>query len=144
MGDKSAQTENDCEIIAECLTIPFVDGGRDINVGVDCYGLSAHVFSRLHNNKNRLPIFRGIKGADKVAMTSAMLSLFSPDELSRTPKRGDLAVLFSGTTLIHVGLVVLNECGLRVLHTSKRWGVVVDTISNFERKIVNSGYYTHA
>lgn len=116
------------------LRAKYCDGGRDLTgVGVDCWGLVVDAQVRLFN-KSPLPSFGNIGAADKRGMTRAMLQLINRDQLhSGSPDRGHIACHFIGKTLQHVGVIVRNDSGLRVLHTSSRWGTRVNTVGDFER-----------
>lgn len=122
------------------LTIPYVDGGRDAAVGLDCWGLVRDV---LHNHFS-LPLlndFGGVHADDKVSMTRAyrhIKNAFAPC----APKAGAIAAGFNGDALIHVG-VVIEINGLQVLHTSSKHGRSKCSVRRFNRLFSKVKYYAY-
>lgn len=122
------------------LTIPYIDGGRDPVIGLDCWGLVRDV---LHHHF-ALPLLKdygGIHADDKTNMTRAYCKVknsFLPCE----PKNGAIAAGFNATALIHVG-VVTDANGLHVLHTSSRHGMSKCSVRHFNRLFSKVKYYEY-
>lgn len=122
------------------LTVPYVDGGRDVDIGLDCWGLVRDVLHQ-HFKQPLLKTFGSIQAADKVNMTKAYSEVkkaFKPC----TPVVGAIAAGFNDQSLIHVGVVV-EANGLKVLHTSSKYGMCRCTIRNFNRLFSTVKYYAY-
>jgi cell wall-associated NlpC family hydrolase len=122
------------------LTIPYVDGGRDVAVGLDCWGLVRDVLHQ-HFNLPLLNDFGSIHADDKSNMTSAYYKT-KPSFIECQPKAGAIVAGFKGNLLIHVG-VVLEANGLHVLHTSKRHGMSKCGVRHFNRLFSQVKYYAY-
>jgi cell wall-associated NlpC family hydrolase len=122
------------------LMIPYVDGGRNAAVGLDCWGLVRDVLYQQFD----LPLLNNfglIHADDKVNMTLAyqqVKSVFSPC----TPVSGAIAAGFNGSALIHVGLVLENN-GLQVLHTCSKHGMSKCSVRRFNRLFAEVKYYVY-
>lgn len=112
---------------AQYIGRPWVNGGRDIQSGVDCWGLLCHVY-RQHYNIN-LPVFIGVDAADNRAVAKLMNQHDQWRELP-TPMEGCAVALSKNKALHHVGLYV---CG-RVLHAMEGQGVVSQTVATLTAK----------
>ena len=122
------------------LTIPYVDGGRDPVIGLDCWGLVRDVLYQ-HFKLPLLKDFGGIHADDKASMTRAYRHLknaFSPCN----PIEGAIAAGFNGDALIHVGVVVEIN-GLHVLHTSSKHGMSKCSVRRFNRLFSKVKYYVY-
>jgi cell wall-associated NlpC family hydrolase len=122
------------------LTIPYVDGGRDAAIGLDCWGLVRDVMHQ-HFNLPLLNDFGSIHADDKPNMTSAYHKT-KPSFIECQPQGGAIVAGFKGDLLIHVG-VVLNANGLQVLHTSKRHGMSKCRVRHFNRLFSQVKYYAY-
>lgn len=126
------------------LTIPYVDGGRDASIGLDCWGLCRDVLHQ-HFNLPLLNDFGSIHADDKPNMTNAyhaQIKGSKPSFIECQPKAGAIVAGFKGDLLIHVG-VVLEVNGLHVLHTSKRHGMSKCSVRHFNRLFSQVKYYAY-
>jgi hypothetical protein len=122
------------------LTIPYVDGGRDAAIGLDCWGLVRDVLHK-HFKQPLLKTFGTIPASDKANMTKAYCEVkkaFKPC----APVVGAIAAGFNGESLIHVGVVV-EANGLKILHTSSKYGMCRSNIRNFNRLFLKVKYYEY-
>ena len=122
------------------LTIPYVDGGRDASVGLDCYGAVRDVLHK-YFAVPLLNAFGFIHADDKVNMTRAyrhVKKAFVPC----APKAGVIAAGFNGDALIHMG-VVIETNGLQVLHTSSKHGMSKCSVRRFNRLFSKVKYYAY-
>jgi len=115
------------------FTVPYVDGGRDIAVGLDCWGLVRHV---LHHEFN-LPLLERFGCVDRHDSEADIHRCFDDSQASFKlcqPKAGALACCFlkCGDDLIfhHVG-VCLNASD--VLQTASSHGVKTTSVRAFKR-----------
>ena len=122
------------------LTIPYVDGGRDVTVGLDCWGLVRDVLHQ-HFNLPLLKAFGGIHADDKANMTRAYRIVKNAFSLC-APSPGTIAAGFNGETLIHVGVVIENN-GLQVLHTSSKHGMSKCSVREFNRLFLQVKYHAY-
>lgn len=119
------------------LSVPYVDGGREIAVGVDCWGLVRHV---LHYDF-KLPLLEGFSGVcralpdDMQQGFSEYKALFEECE----PKAGAVACLFaSGGVFHHVGVCIDDR---DVLQTNSGSGVRLVSIRAFRRMSYTARFY---
>jgi cell wall-associated NlpC family hydrolase len=122
------------------LTVPYIDGGRDATAGLDCWGLVRDVLHQ-HFNLPLLKDFGGIHADDKANMTRAyrlVKNAFSPC----APSSGAIVAGFNGETLIHVGVVIENN-GLKILHTSSKHGMSKCSVRQFNRLFLQVKYYAY-
>jgi|GEM_PF-1833424 len=122
------------------LTVPYVDGGRDVATGLDCWGLVRDVLHQ-HFNLPLLNDFGSIHADDKSNMTNAYHKTKS-NFVECQPKAGAIIAGFKGELLIHVGVVVETN-GLYVLHTSKRHGMSKCSVRHFNRLFSQVKYYAY-
>jgi cell wall-associated NlpC family hydrolase len=122
------------------LTIPYVDGGRNAAVGLDCWGLVRDVLHQ-HFNLPLLNDFGLIKAHDKPSMTHAY-DLTKSQFIECKAKNGAIAAGFKGSALIHVGVVLENN-SLQVLHTSSKHGMSKCSVRNFNRLFSKVKYYAY-
>lgn len=122
------------------LTIPYIDGGRDIAIGLDCWGLVRGVLHQ-HFNTPLLKDFGNIHADDKANMTKAYGQV-KKAFLPCSPIKGAVAAGFNGRLLIHVGVVV-EANGLKVLHTSSKHGMCRCSLRHFERLFSHVKYYAY-
>ena len=128
------------EWVDNYLTTPYLDGGRDPDVGVDCWGSVRYVLHKFFEVP-LLKAFGSIQAEDKASMTKAYREIkktFTPCE----PKPGAIAAGFNGVLLIHVG-VVIEENGLKVLHTGAKLGMSKSKIRDFNRLFLKVKYYEY-
>lgn len=126
------------------LTIPYVDGGRDIAVGLDCWGLARHV---LHEDFG-CPLFESFASVTRSSpdqMTAGYCESVDAFSLCE-PKAGAVACCFYGDNetempvFHHVG-VCIND--YQVLHTSSKKGASIVSIRAFKRLAMNVKFYEY-
>lgn len=122
------------------LTIPYVDGGRDASIGLDCWGLVRDVLYQ-HFDVPLLKSFGNIHADDKPNMTRAYQQIKNTFLLS-VPVAGAIVAGFSKKNLLHVGVIV-EANGLKVLHTSSKHGMCRCSIRHFERLFLQVKYYVY-
>lgn len=126
--------------INDYLTVPYVDGGRDIAMGLDCWGLVRHA---LHNvfNGPLLNAFGAVLPQEHVRMTDRFDATAQRLVQSR-PQAGALACCFyrAGERDIfhHVGICI-NEH--EVLHTSSSRGPQIMPLRVFKRLAFKVEFY---
>lgn len=118
--------------IEKYLDVPYVDGSRDIAVGLDCWGMARHV---LHHEFG-LPLFESFGGINRhvpVMMTKGF-EQSSPDFKECEPKAGAVACCFyrgnDKEIFHHVGVCISSY---NVLHTSSKKGPDVSSVRAFKR-----------
>jgi cell wall-associated NlpC family hydrolase len=114
------------------LTVPYVDGSRDIANGLDCWGMARHV---LHYEFS-LPLLESFGGVDR-KMRTLMTDGFeksAPDFKECLQKAGAVACCFyrgNNMDIFHHVGVCINDRD--VLHTSSKKGPHVSSIRAFKR-----------
>lgn len=116
---------------AQYIGKPWVNGGRDIRIGVDCWGLLCHVYRQHYNII--LPEFLGVDAKNNIAVAKLIDQREYWTEL-KTPIEGCAVALSKNKALHHVGVYV---CG-RVLHAMENQGVVSQTTST----LITQGWTT--
>lgn len=125
--------------ISDYLTVPYVDGGRDL-CGLDCWGLVRHV---LHAQFG-LPLFESfghVSPDDKQAMTECYQHIVKTFVPGRCVPAA-IACGFRGDCLIHVGVVVDNGV-LQVLHTGRQYGPALQSPRTFRRLFERTEFYEY-
>lgn len=107
---------------AQYIGRPWINGGRDIESGVDCWGLLRHIYQ--HHYCIDLPAFLGVDAKDNLAVARLISQRECWSEL-KTPIEGCAVALSKNKILHHVGVYV---CG-RVLHAMECQGIVSQTTS---------------
>ena len=114
--------------VEKYLTVPYIDGSRDIAVGLDCWGMARHV---LHHEFG-LPMFEsfgGINRSQPVMMTSGFDESVSDFEECEAPSGGGgVAVFFA--VMIVMFFIMWGVCisGHQVLHASSKKGPHVSPV----------------
>lgn len=104
------------------IGLKWVNGGRDIATGVDCWGLLHHIYKEHY--KIELPLFNGIDAENNLSV-SRMIDNNKNDWMEiKTPIEGCAVGLSKNKLLHHVGVFV---CGV-VIHADRN-GVVAQSIS---------------
>lgn len=127
--------------INDYICCPYVDGGRDLN-GLDCWGLIRDVLQK-HYGTPVLGSFGNVTAADKKGMTlgfKQVVQAFTPSP----PQAASVAAGFRGENLIHVGVCVDVNGGLKVLHTSSKHGPSLDTLAHFQRLFPKVIFYEYS
>jgi hypothetical protein len=122
----------------EIMSVPYRDHGRNLD-GLDCWGLVRWVHHH-HFNRPLMPSFSDIEPDDKAGMTQGYAALVGGFECNKAVP-GALACHFVEGTLVHIGIVI-EECGLKVLHTGRGWGKpTLNSLRSFERMCATTRYY---
>ncbi|MCL1126438.1 NlpC/P60 family protein [Shewanella surugensis] len=125
--------------INQYMSCPYVDCGRDLNYGLDCWGLVRDVLQKQFGVP-LLASFGMIYPDDKTGMTQGFKHVVKTFKPQKGPVAGSVATGFSGSNLIHVGVCVESN-GLKVLHTSRRHGPSSHSVTHFQRLFHNVVYY---
>lgn len=124
--------------LASIMTVPYVDGGRDLS-GLDCWGL-VRLVRHHHHGLPLLESFGRVLPDDKAGMTRGYHDLVA-GFVETAPVDGAIACHFLGDALWHVGVVV-DECGLKVLHTGRKQArPSLTRLAEFERMAMVTRYY---
>lgn len=126
--------------VAEYLTIPYVDGGRSDN-GLDCWGLVRNVLHK-HFNHPLFESFGNVHPDNKQAMHEGFKCVASEFKTSEI-ETASVAAGLRNNCLIHVGVVLFIDGRLKVLHTSRRHGVALNTIREFNRLFPQVVFYKY-
>ena len=126
--------------ISDYLSVPYVDGGRDM-AGLDCWGQPRLV---LHNvyGKPLFTSFGHVSPDDKTNLTNAytqIVNQFKPC----SAKEPAIACGFRGENLIHMGLCVVVDGQLQILHTSRKKGPSIVKIADFKRLFFEVKFYEY-
>lgn len=123
--------------------MPYLDGGRDFAVGLDCWGLVRHVSHHVFNS----PLFEGFGCVDRYksdAMHQGYEDIKGGFKECK-PKAGALACSFlkSGNNWIfhHAGICISP---VEVMHTSSTHGVKVMPVRAFKRLALVVKFYEYS
>lgn len=122
--------EHRCERIKTLLLSRYVRGASGENNTFDCWGLVVTWLAE--DYALDLPALSAWVGSPE-AQTEGYDALVSQFVLIPKPVTGAVACVMVGGLLEHVGIVLMIDEQLRVLHTSERRRARLDTIRNFER-----------
>jgi len=126
--------------IENYLTVPYVDGGRDFDVGLDCWGLVRHVLHHVFDGP-LMNAFGSVFPGENVRMTERFDDT-SPQLKPCKPKAGALACCFyqaDGRDIFHhVGICISEH---QVLHTSSSRGPQIMPIRAFKRLAFKVEFY---
>ena len=123
------------EWVASYVGIPWLWGGRDLSVGVDCWGLARGVLRDQFGKS--LPLFKGaVTTRDAERLIDHELTTAPVDEVV-DPEPGDLVLIRMRGIENHVGVYV---GGGRVLHATEG-GSVLQKIDSEAMKRRVLGYY---
>lgn len=109
----------------------WVNGGRDIAIGVDCWGLLQHVYRQHYVIE--LPSFVGVDAKDNMAVARLIGEREQWQEI-KTPIEGCAVAMSKNKALHHVGVFV---CGM-VLHAVEGIGVIAQSTAALR----NNGWTT--
>jgi Cell wall-associated hydrolases (invasion-associated proteins) len=132
-------------MLNDLLAVPFVEGGRDISIGLDCYGLCKEIYKR--------------RGIDLIEyMDVALKTIVSKENYSdvedviqtevsklfekiENPEPFCLVLLRNGRFVTHIGIVLEDK--IRFIHTRQGIGVSVTRLSHilWSKKI--EGFYRY-
>ena len=137
-NDKGVNAQQSQHWANQYLSVPYLDGGRDFS-GMDCWGLVRHV---LHYQYGwpLLKSFGHVCADDKAHLTESyhtQVGLFSRCQ----PKTQAVAAGFRGLLLIHIGICIEIDGKCLVLETSKKRGVTLTDLSQFNRMYSRTEFY---
>ena len=105
------------------IGIKWVNGGRDIKTGVDCWGLLHHIYK--HHYHIELPLFNGIDATDNLNIAK-MINNNKQEWLECNRAVEGCAVAMSKNKILHhVGIFV---CGM-VIHALGNDKVIAQSLS---------------
>jgi len=128
------------QFVFKVLAVPFIDRGRDWD-GLDCWGLVRLAYLEIYDIE--LPSF-----ADRYERSNDYETVTEIIKLEKdgvwnevdTPREGDGALLKLAGHPTHVGLMVDP---LRVLHTERNIGPMIEEVASLMWKDRVEGYYRH-
>lgn len=106
----------------------YVDGGRGRGQ-YDCWGLVRDV---LHNEFN-CPLYKSfghVEPDDKTLLTESAQAIMSQFSFSKFPESGTLACGYIGKRMVHIGVCVIADDRLKVLHAHRK-GIRLNTVREF-------------
>lgn len=112
------------------LDAPFVDGGRDLAAGVDCWGLVRAVARREFGLD--LPAYAGAGLDDAGRVNALRLARATRDRVPEfdavaDPQPGDVVLLSPSNRPVHVGIVIATR-PLTMLHAERGVGVAAERV----------------
>lgn len=121
----------------------YQDGGRSEGI-YDCWGLVRKVLTE-HYQVPDLPSYGYILATDKKAMTQAGTQLKPQFKRLEVPCDGAIAAGYRGSILLHVGVCVLIDHQIKVLHAQQSSGISFVSLEQFARCAGNRvEYYAYA
>lgn len=128
----------------DLIGVPFIDKGRDINVGFDCYGLVKEVYRRYGYN---IPEYDDqYKSYDDMCKISELIkgnTKHYPWKEIAEPKAPCLIAIRFGSPDGVVNHTAVYIGGGKFIHTRERVGVCIDRISNPAWRRVIVGFYEY-
>lgn len=128
----------------DLIGVPFVNKGRDINVGFDCYGLVKEVYRRYGYN---IPEYDDqYKSYDDMCKISELIkgnTKHYPWKEITEPKAPCLIAIRFGSPDGVVNHTAVYIGGGKFIHTRERVGVCIDRISNPAWRRVIVGFYEY-
>lgn len=127
--------------IYDLLGVPFIDGGRDYTIGLDCWGC-VMIACKILINKD-LPDFKiCAKDAEKVGKKIEAEQLFGPWTEIGGPESGALVVIrYHPVFKNHTGVCIDDK---KFIHALDKTGVVVGSLESIAWKKRIAGYYRYA
>lgn len=125
-------------MLADLIGIPFKDRGRNINEGLDCYGLAMEVFRRYGIE---IPEFHAC--CEDFTRINNTIEEQKPLWVScdrHNPQTPSLVVIRFNQAIFcnHTGVYIGNG---KFIHTRQRIGVNIDSIDNIAWKRRIEGFY---
>lgn len=125
-------------ILHDLIGIPFVDGGRDPKIGLDCWGLAVEVFARFNID---LPDYKiGCQEASRIDATIGENRRFWRKCDPAAPPTPSLVVIRFNSPLYcnHTGVYIGNG---RFMHTRQKIGANIDRIDSPAWRRMIEGFY---
>lgn len=123
------------------IGIPYLNMGRDPNLGLDCWGLLREFYHRYLNIQ--LPSYadKYQDSLDKESTQAAIENNYSDWVLVTEPKFGDAILCRLAGHPCHVGVYMGNNT---MLHTQNGHNSGIEVIDGVKWKNRIDGYYRHA
>lgn len=131
------------EFINHLFRIPFIEGGRDEKVGVDCWGLVRFCYKQLLDIEIEAyneTAYKSMSNIDITAEGVEHIKQTSPFIEVDDPQFGDIALISMLNRPIHVGFIINNS---EMIHISKSAGVVFENFRGMKWQRRLQGYYRH-
>lgn len=125
--------------INDYTMIPYVSGGRDIESGLDCWGLVRHARVNLFG-KPEMPRLDEMDVLSKSQTTRNYQSIIS-DYFECGFLESAIACAFVNNLMVHVGIVVQADGRMWVMETDTPHGFSLTERSKFEKKYTAVKYY---
>ena len=125
----------------DLIGIPFVDGGRDIKTGFDCYGLVMEIYRR--NGINLPEYYAPALDSEAVSTqieTATQLPIWERSDRSEPPLLAVMAIHFNSPLCNHTGVYIGNG---KFIHTREKIGVCIDSIHSPAWRHRIDGYYIY-
>lgn len=116
--------------VSDLIGVRFVNHGRSVAQGFDCYGLAIEVSKR---NGHSLPDLWYVKSTDEVFSNNAeriIKSLSNVIEVTDLEEEGNLVVFFENGRMVHIGCIIEEDI---FIHCDK-FGVRIQKLSEYHRK----------
>lgn len=126
-------------MINKYIHVPYVNGGRDIKTGLDCYGLTRLIRNEAFG-RPLMPLLNGLDADDKGDVTLSYAQLvgsYKEVEL----QQGAIACAFLGKRLMHIGAVVDVDGRTKIIETNKNTGVTLSSPAQFAAHYTVVKYY---
>lgn len=120
------------------IGLPFVEGGRDLATGLDCWGLVVWMYSNALQLE--LPQFRGQRTAAEASSQAVQAHRHEWVQVDR-PALMDLVLFRVKGLPCHMGVVLDQR---RFVHAEESAGVVIEHLSSimWSRRLVGFGRYS--
>lgn len=124
--------------LIQYLSIPYVDGGRDIAVdgGLDCWGLVRAARYAVYN-KNLLPLYDAVDRFSKLDFTRSARQTMNALREIDTLEAGAVIAVLNRSVCIHVALVIDNNNQPAILDTNPKVNAKVHKWREFKRLFFN-------
>ncbi len=129
-------------MISQYSSVPYVDGGRDLSEGFDCFGLARHALHHVFNGP-LLDSFAGVFRNRPKIMASEFENTVGTFEKCQ-PQPGALACCFhvtpGGNIFHHIGICINDY---EVMHISSKSGYSVIPVRHFKRLAAKVEFYIY-
>jgi hypothetical protein len=128
------------ELFNTYIDTKYQDGGRGPDK-FDCWGLLRDILLKAGASENSVPSYGKCSADNKLQMTQHYSNIKHLYPQANTANIAMIAGAFSGSLLVHIGLVVPDGSQLAILHTTQKFGVHKTPIHLFERQYSKVNYY---
>lgn len=113
--------------LSKYIGTPYVKYGRDIETGLDCYGLIVHIYKQEFNLEldplTNLTTQQGFKSASERLRKTDIYKEFEP--VLHEMKLGDIILISFAGNPLHVGMAIDNN---RMIHSNENIDCVIEDI----------------